>query len=192
MLSWLQVKQQQGTFVLRMEDIDIQRAKRQYGEDLLDDLEWFGLTWDEGPRVGGPHESYWQSERYPLYEAQIAKWQESGLVYPCYCNRARLQSIASAPHGHEGIAHYDGRCRHLSEGERQTLGERKNPSWRMKVEPRLYEFTDFWQGSQREELIPAQDDFIVRRADGMFAYNLAVVMDDIAMGITHIVRGYDL
>lgn len=192
MLSWLQVKQQQGTFVLRMEDIDIQRAKRQYGGDLLDDLEWFGLTWDEGPRVGGPHESYWQSERYPLYEAQIAKWQESGLVYPCYCNRARLQSIASAPHGHEGIAHYDGRCRHLSEGERQTLGERKNPSWRMKVEPRLYEFTVFWQGSQREELIPAQDDFIVRRADGMFAYNLAVVMDDIAMGITHIVRGYDL
>ena len=80
----------------------------------------------------------------------------------------------------------------MSEGERQTLGERKNPSWRMKVEPRLYEFTDFWQGSQREELIPAQDDFIVRRADGMFAYNLAVVMDDIAMGITHIVRGYDL
>lgn len=192
MLSWLQVKQQRATFVLRMEDIDTQRAKRQYGEDLLDDLEWFGLTWDEGPRVGGPQESYWQSERYPLYEAQIIKWQAEGLVYPCYCNRSRLQSIASAPHGHEGIAHYDGHCRHLSEAERLEYEVHKNPSWRMKVEPRQYEFNDFWQGPQTAELIPAQDDFIVRRADGMFAYNLAVVMDDIAMGITDIVRGYDL
>lgn len=192
MLSWLQVKQQQGTFVLRMEDIDIQRAKRQFGEDLLDDLEWFGLTWDEGPRAGGPDGSYWQSERYPIYEAQITKWQDQGLVYPCYCNRARLQSIASAPHGHEGIAHYDGHCRNLSESERHAYESHKTPSWRMKVESRIYEFNDFWQGPQKAELIPAQDDFIVRRADGMFAYNLAVVMDDIAMGITDIVRGFDL
>lgn len=192
MLAWLAVKQQGGTFVLRMEDIDTQRAKRSLGEALLDDLEWLGLTWDEGPRMGGPAGTYWQSERYDSYEKQLNKWQASGLIYPCYCNRARLQSVASAPHGHEGIAHYDGHCRNLSPLMRAELSQYKEPSWRMKVSKRSYEFMDRWQGVQHEELWPAEDDFIVKRADGMFAYNLAVVMDDIAMGITDVVRGYDL
>ncbi|WP_251454619.1 tRNA glutamyl-Q(34) synthetase GluQRS [Veillonella intestinalis] len=192
MLSWLVVKQQGGTFVLRMEDIDTQRAKRTLGDDLLDDLEWLGLTWDEGPRTGGPAISYWQSERYDFYEAQLQKWQTEGLIYPCFCNRARLQSISSAPHGHEGIAHYDGHCRHLNETMRHQLYSQKEPSWRLKVAKRRYEFMDSWQGLQSQELWPGTDDFVVKRADGMFAYNLAVVMDDIAMGITDVVRGYDL
>lgn len=192
MLAWLSVQQQQGTFLVRMEDIDTQRAKRSLGEDLLDDLEWLGLTWDEGPRVGGAAGPYWQSERYSLYEAQVQAWAKEGILYPCYCNRARLQSISSAPHGHEGIAHYDGHCRYLSETECQQLRLQKVPSWRMKVANREYDFTDCWQGTQHAQLWPGADDFIVKRADGMFAYNLAVVMDDIAMGVTEVIRGYDL
>lgn len=190
LLSYLHIKQQGGLYVLRMEDIDTQRSKRSLGEAQLDDLEWLGLTWDEGPRVGGAHGPYWQSERYDLYEAQLEQWRQQDKIYPCYCNRARLHSISSAPHGQEGIAYYDGHCRHLTDEERST--QTKTPSWRLKVERRTYSFTDIWQGEQQAVLQPEVDDFVVKRADNMFAYNLAVVYDDIAMGITEVIRGYDL
>lgn len=190
LLSYLHIKQQGGRYVVRMEDIDTQRSKRSLGEAQLDDLEWLGIEWDEGPRVGGPDGPYWQSERYDLYEAQLEEWRKADKIYPCYCNRARLHSISSAPHGQDGIAYYDGKCRHLTEAERQAM--EKTPSWRLKAESRNYHFTDIWQGEHDVMLQPEVDDFVVRRADNMFAYNLAVVYDDIAMGITEIIRGYDL
>lgn len=192
LLSWLHCKQQNGRYVLRMEDIDTQRSKRELGEAQMDDLEWLGLSWDEGPRVGGPDGPYWQSERTHLYEAVLQQWEGQGQIYPCYCNRARLHSISSAPHGADGIIHYDGHCRHLSDIEKKRLQQQKMPSWRLKVEERSYAFNDLWQGPQKAYIRPAFDDFIVKRADGMFAYNLAVVYDDIHMGVTEVVRGYDL
>ena len=192
MLSYVSTRQQQGSYVLRMEDIDYVRAKRGLGEDLLDDLEWLGFDWDEGPRTGGPDGPYWQSERYDRYTEILEAWQEKGRIYPCYCNRARLQSIASAPHPGEPPHSYDGRCRHLSADERKALRSKKDPSWRLCCDTRSVYFYDTWQGPQLYELQAATHDCVVRRADGMFAYNLAVVLDDAAMGVTEIVRGYDL
>lgn len=192
LLSWLHCKQQKGTYVLRMEDIDTQRSKRDLGEQQMDDLEWLGFTWDEGPRVGGPNGPYWQSERSHLYESVLSKWREAGQIYPCFCNRARLHSISSAPHGAEGIVHYDGHCRDLTKSEQDLLREKKDPSWRLKVKAREYTFNDIWQGTQQAVVRPLYDDFVVKRADQMYAYNLAVVYDDIHMGITEVIRGYDL
>ena len=192
MLSYISTRQQQGSYVLRMEDIDYVRAKRSLGEDLLDDLEWLGFDWDEGPRTGGPDGPYWQSERYDRYTEILDAWQEKGCIYPCYCNRARLQSIASAPHPEEPPHSYDGHCRYLSADERKALRSKKDPSWRLCCDTRSVYFNDTWQGPQLYELQAATHDCVVRRADGMFAYNLAVVLDDAAMGVTEIVRGYDL
>lgn len=192
LLSWLHCKQQGGTYVLRMEDIDTQRSKRHLGEAQMDDLEWLGLYWDEGPRVGGPNGPYLQSERSHLYESVLTTWRETGQIYPCFCNRARLYSISSAPHGSEGVIHYDGHCRQLTATEQADLSVKKHPSWRLKVENRTYTFQDLWQGKQIAVIRPPYDDFVVKRADSMYAYNLAVVYDDIHMGITEIIRGYDL
>lgn len=193
LLSWLSVRLQGGRWVLRIEDIDTARSKPELAEELLNDLEWLGLTWDEGPRVGGPDGPYYQSERSDYYESIIGQWAAVGAVYPCYCNRARLLQIASAPHEGEAPVYYDGHCRHLTEAERAEAASRKTPSLRRAVfEPASVSWCDYWQGSQSQLIRPEADDFVVRRADGMYAYNLAVVADDAAMGITEIIRGYDL
>ena len=158
-----------------MEDIDLQRSKRSFGEVLLDDLEWLGFEWDEGPRVGGPEESYWQSERFILYDKVLNRLEEQGLIYPCFCNRARLQSIASAPHRGEVVHHYDGHCRDLDGFTVAQKKLEKSPSMRIKVTDSTMDFNDIYQGPQRFVLRQGIDDFVLRRGDGMYAYNLAVV-----------------
>ena len=192
LLSYISTRNQNGTYVVRMEDIDLQRSKRSLGEALLDDLEWLGFEWDEGPRVGGPEESYWQSERFLLYDKVLNRLEEQGLIYPCFCNRARLQSIASAPHRGEVVHHYDGHCRDLDGFTVAQKKLEKSPSMRIKVADSHMEFVDLYQGSQHLALRCGSDDFVLRRGDGMYAYNLAVVLDDISMGITEIIRGHDL
>lgn len=193
LLSWLSVRLQGGQWVLRIEDIDTARSKPELATALMDDLEWLGLTWDEGPRVGGPNGPYFQSERTAYYESLIDQWTCAGVVYPCYCNRARLLQIASAPHEGDTPVYYDGHCRHLTVAERHEAATRKVPSLRRAVfEPATVTWRDYWQGEQIQVIRPEADDFVVRRADGMYAYNLAVVADDAAMGITEIIRGYDL
>ena len=117
LLSYVSTKQQKGQYVVRMEDIDTQRSKRELGEALLDDLEWLGFEWDEGPRVGGPESTYWQRERQTYYRDILEHLALEKLIYPCFCNRARLQSIASAPHAGEVVHRYDGKCRHLRDFE---------------------------------------------------------------------------
>ena len=192
LLSYISTRNQNGTYVVRMEDIDLQRSKRSLGEALLDDLEWLGFEWDEGPRVGGPEESYWQSERFILYDKVLNRLEEQGLIYPCFCNRARLQSIASAPHRGEVVHHYDGHCRDLDGFTVAQKKLEKSPSMRIKVADSHMEFVDLYQGSQHFALRCGNDDFVLRRGDGMYAYNLAVVLDDISMGVTEIIRGHDL
>lgn len=192
LLSFLSTKQQDGTYVVRMEDIDLQRSKREYGEALLDDLEWLGFTWDEGPRVGGPEKSYWQSERLGLYDEILSSFALKKRIYPCFCNRARLQSIASAPHRGEVRHHYDGYCRMLSNEAIAALCTDKKPSYRLRVDTQSFLFDDRYQGHQVFTLQSGNDDFVLRRSDGMYAYNLAVVVDDIKMGITEVIRGHDL
>ena len=192
LLSYISTRQQKGEYVVRMEDIDLQRSKRELGEALLDDLEWLGFEWDEGPRVGGPEVSYWQSERQTYYADILEHLALEKLIYPCFCNRARLQSIASAPHAGEVVHRYDGKCRHLSKNAVDELSSIKEPSLRLAIDSCNLEFDDRWQGTQHIQLEGELDDYVLRRGDGMYAYNLAVVLDDIAMGITEVIRGDDL
>lgn len=189
LLSWLQMRQCGGTFILRMEDIDTARCKPEFAEAIKEDLHWLGIDWDEGPGVGGPHAPYVQSDRIGLYEDALQRLLESGLLYPCTCTRAELMSIASAPHGltSEGPA-YPGICRSKNRKPDQ-IEVRFSLRFALPDEP----FT-FFDGVQGEQTFPpgAGGDFVVKRSDGVFGYQLAVVADDAAMGVTDVLRGGDL
>ncbi|WP_438445822.1 tRNA glutamyl-Q(34) synthetase GluQRS [Gorillibacterium sp. sgz5001074] len=192
LLAWLQVRAAGGSFILRMEDIDRPRSKPEYAARILEDLRWLGLDWEEGPDTGGAFEPYVQSERTSLYLEALDKLRSSGRVYPCYCSRAELMAVASAPHGlaSEGPV-YAGTCRSLSPEERMEREARKTPSLRFAVPAESMDYLDLAAG--RQHFPPgAGGDFIVRRADGILAYQLAVVVDDAAMGITDVLRGWDL
>ncbi len=189
-LNWLWTRQQGGSIVLRIEDIDRQRCRGEYIRGIEEDLEWLGLSYDEGPQGNYAYGTPLQSERFPLYEEILADWAKRNLIYPCYCTRARLHSISSAPHEGEDLPVYDGHCRHLTEAERRAM--MKAPSWRIAMEESTERFADLFLGAHEKTLHPMADDFVVRRADGMVAYQLAVSIDDGAMGITHVLRGNDL
>ncbi len=188
--NWLWTRQHGGKIVLRIEDIDRQRSKESYAKALQDDLAWLGLDWDEGPGGNFPYGSCVQSERLDRYEMILQAWKRAGRVYPCYCNRARLLQIASAPHEGDARPLYDGRCRNLSEKEREM--ETKTPSWRYRMETQTVAYDDLFLGCEKRERRAEEDDFVVCRADGMMAYQLAAAADDGAMGITHVFRGRDL
>jgi glutamyl-tRNA synthetase len=192
LLAWLQMRHAGGHFILRIEDIDKPRSKSHFAKQALDDLRWLGLDWDEGPDIGGPFAPYVQSEREDSYEAALQKLLEQGKLYPCFCSRAELQAIASAPHGlsAEGPA-YPGLCRHLTDTECTERAVVKQPSLRFAMPDRSVEYMDDTAGLQAFSPC-AGGDFIVKRADGIISYQLAVVVDDAAMGITDILRGYDL
>jgi glutamyl-tRNA synthetase len=192
LLAWLQMRHVGGEFVLRVEDIDKPRSRPEYAAQILDDLRWLGIDWDEGPDLGGPHAPYEQSARDELYEAAMDRLTREGWLYPCYCSRAELMAIASAPHGlsSEGPV-YPGTCRHLTPEERTKREAAKVPSVRFAMPDRAVAFDDLVMGAQQ---FPAGSggDFVVKRADGIIGYQLAVVVDDAAMGITDVLRGMDL
>ena len=189
-LNWLWTKQQGGDIVLRIEDIDRQRCHEEYIRAIEEDLEWLGLSYDEGPAGNYSYGKPLQSQRFPLYQKILDTWYKEGEIYPCYCTRARLHSISSAPHEGETLPVYDGHCRELTDAERAAMT--KAPSWRIRMEEVSESFTDLFCGTLERRLFPKADDFVVRRADGMVAYQLAVSIDDGAMGITHVLRGNDL
>lgn len=181
LIAWLSVREQDGTMVLRIEDLDPDRCKAAYAEQLKDDLRWLGLDWDE--------ETAPQSLRSEAYREQFEKLARMGLVYPCYCTRSELHD-ASAPHASDGNPIYSGRCKALSAEDRAR--QTRTPAWRLCVPERDISFVDGLQGSYREQLAKDCGDFIIRRSDGVYAYQLAVVTDDAANGITEVVRGSDL
>ena len=191
LLAWLSVRAAGGTMVLRMEDLDPDRCREEYAQVLADDLRWLGLDWDEGYQKGGPHGPYRQSERTGYYEACFRRLEERGLVYPCYCTRAE-RLAASAPHRGGGEAVYNGRCRSLSPAEREELARTRRPAWRVQVSTDSMSFIDGHMGPFEERLDTECGDFIIRRSDGVYAYQLAVVADDGGMEITQVVRGEDL
>ena len=193
LLAWLFARCAGGQFVLRVEDLDRPRVRQGATERMLDDLNWLGIDWDEGPDVGGPYVPYIQSERQALYIVSLLRLQEAGLVYPCYCSRAEIARAASAPHEDEG-PRYPGTCRHLSVQQRRELeASGRRPSLRFCVDDeRVVTFHDLLAGAQQQHVQRAVGDFIVRRADGIFAYQFAVVVDDALMHITQVVRGADL
>ena len=191
LLAWLSVRQQGGQVVLRIEDLDTARCPRRYADQMEEDLRWLGLDWDQGPTVGGPDGPYYQSGRTALYEAALDKLEKIDLVYPCFCTRAELHA-ASAPHREDGQVVYAGTCRHLTAAEAAEKAKRRAPALRLRVPEETWSFTDGHLGEVTEYLPTDCGDFLLRRSDGLFAYQLAVVVDDAAMGVTEVVRGADL
>ena len=192
LLAWLSVRSAGGVLVLRMEDLDPDRCRPEYAAQLAEDLLWLGLDWDEGYGKGGPDGPYLQSERTERYAAAFGRLEEMGLVYPCYCTRAE-RLAASAPHRSDGQAVYGGRCRDLTVEERSVLeAAGRRPAWRLKVPDEVWAVEDGHMGRYGENLLRDCGDFIIRRSDGVYAYQLAVVADDGAMGINQVVRGMDL
>ncbi len=181
LMAWLSVRSAGGTMVLRIEDLDPDRCRPEYAEQLKDDLRWLRLDWDT--------EQTPQSRRTEAYRERFERLREMGLVYPCYCSRGELHA-ASAPHASDGNVIYAGTCRDLTEEER--AGKTRRPAWRLIVPDEEFTFHDGLQGEYRENLARECGDFIIRRSDGVYAYQLAVVTDDAESGVTQIVRGRDL
>ncbi|WP_295580626.1 tRNA glutamyl-Q(34) synthetase GluQRS [uncultured Oscillibacter sp.] len=191
LLAWLSARQKGGRVVLRIEDLDTARCPRRYADQMVEDLRWLGLVWDEGPEVGGPEAPYYQSLRTARYQAALEKLEAMGLVYPCFCTRAELHA-ASAPHRGDGQVLYAGTCRGLTPEQAAQRARTRTPALRLRVPAERWAFTDGHLGAYGENLAEACGDFLLRRSDGMFAYQLAVVADDAAMGVTEVVRGADL
>ena len=177
LIAWLSVKNRDGHILLRMEDLDTQRTSDEFAEILRQDLLWLGLKWDE--------ETPAQSKRSPVYDRYFEKLMDEGLLYPCFCTRSQLHSV-NAPHLSDGTYVYPGTCRHLSEKPN------KPHSWRVTVPEKMWEFQDLLQGDYRQNLATDCGDFVVRRADGVYVYQLAVTVDDGESGVTEVVRGVDL
>lgn len=182
LVGYLDAKQHQGRIVLRMEDLDPHRTSIKRADEMLCDLEWFGFTWDT-PVI-------YQSQREEAYQEAFSRLQKQHLLYPCFCTRADLHS-ATAPHWGDEVI-YPGTCSSLSREEQRIRRLEKDPSYRIRVPDRLFSFTDSFQGEQAFCLQDTSGDFVVKRSDGVYSYQLAVVVDDAAMGVTHVIRGVDL
>ena len=191
LLAWLNAKSQGGSIVLRIEDLDPVRCSRDKADRLAKDLEWLGLYWDEGAYMEGSGDSYFQSERSEIYATYFEKLYAQGDIYPCFCSRNELHA-ANAPHLSDGRFIYAGTCYGLSPEERLRKAQERRPAYRLHVPNQLVEFEDLLYGQQGFNLATENGDFIVRRSDGVYAYQLAVSIDDALMGITEVVRGWDL
>lgn len=192
LVAWLSVRSRGGTFVWRLEDLDPPRIQPGAAEAAAEDLAWLGLDWDEDPHSGGPYAPYVQSERSAAYEAALRLLFESGRLFPCTMSRKELASIASAPHGRDEEAPYPASARpaNLPPGWYDDLergGGRAALRFRVSDEP--VRFVDRVHGEIEDSVA---GDFVLKRRDGLYAYQLAVTVDDWLMHIDEVVRGADL
>jgi glutamyl/glutaminyl-tRNA synthetase len=181
-----------GTLVFRSEDLDPQRSKAEFARAMIEDLQWLGIQWQEGPDVGGPFAPYEQSRRRELYLETWRKLRDGGFIYPCTCSRKELAAAAGAPHDDDDEPLYPGRCRDKID-QAKNYDSPAGVNWRFQVsDGEAVAFDDIRQG--RQSLVAGRDfgDFVVWRRDDVTAYQLAVVADDAAMQITEVVRGNDL
>ena len=187
--AWLAARAAGGAYLVRVEDLDGPRVVPGAEERILEDLRWLGLDWDEGPDVGGPHAPYRQSLRLARYDAAVERLLAAGHAFRCWCSRAEVARAAAAPHGPaDDGPRYPGTCR-----ARQTPPPRdRRPSVRLRVDAEEIAFVDGVHGRIAEDPSMTVGDFVIRRADGIPAYQLAVVVDDAAMAISDVVRGDDL
>lgn len=181
LIAWLSVRSRDGEMVLRMEDLDTQRTSGEFARILRDDLKWLGLDYDR--------ETPPQSQRSPVYDGYFEKLAQMGLLYPCYCTRSQLHSV-NAPHLSDGTYVYPGTCRNLTEAQRRAFD--RAPAWRVIVPDRVWSVEDKVQGTYTCNLAADCGDMVVRRADGIYVYQLAVTVDDGEAGVTEVVRGMDL
>lgn len=182
LLAWLHARLQDGEFLLRMEDLDTPRTVSGSTSRVLNDLEWLGLDWDG--------DVLYQSQRHDVYQAALDQLSSQGLIYQCFCSRKDIQTAVSAPHGKSGV--YPGTCLNITTEQIQAKTRNKTPALRVKVAAAKIIFDDECLGLQQQVLAEQVGDFVLKRADGLFAYQLAVVVDDLAQGITDVVRGADL
>ena len=181
LIAWLSVRSKNGELVLRMEDLDTLRTSEEFAEILRKDLLWLGLDWDwEMPP---------QSQRSEVYDRYFEMLREKELLYPCYCTRSQLHNV-NAPHLSDGTYVYAGTCRDLTDTQRAKMD--RAPAWRVKVPQEVYTVNDLCQGVFAQDLSKDCGDFVVRRADGVYVYQLAVTVDDGEAGVTEVVRGWDL
>ena len=178
LIAWLSVRSRGGQMVLRMEDLDTQRTSTEFAETLRKDLAWLGLDydWEQQP----------QSRRSDTYDRYFEELKDMGLLYPCYCTRSQLHGV-NAPHLSDGTYVYPGTCRNLTQPPENRL-----PAWRVMVPDRLWTVEDLVQGHYEGNLATDCGDMVVRRADGVYVYQLAVTVDDAEAGVTEVVRGMDL
>ena len=181
LLAWLSVRSRDGEMVLRMEDLDTARTSGEYAETLREDLAWLGLDYDR--------ETPAQSQRTEAYDRAFSILEEKGLLYPCYCTRSQLHSV-NAPHLSDGTYVYPGTCRNLTQAQRASFS--RPPAWRVMVDDREWVVRDRVQGEYRCVLSRDCGDMVIRRADGVYVYQLAVTVDDGEAGVTEVVRGMDL
>jgi len=180
LVAWLWARALRGRFVMRVEDLDPGRSRAHFERDQLADLRWLGLDWDEGPQEGGPHGPYRQSERHDHYATAIARLS----TFECTCTRRELREATVAPEGREPV--YPGTCRDgVSHPERPR-------AVRWRPMSGIVELDDAVFGPSRQDVAAEVGEFVLRRSDGAWAYQLAVVVDDGAMGVTHVLRGADL
>ena len=178
LIAWLSVRSKDGQMVLRMEDLDTQRTSEEFARILREDLLWLGLDWDT--------ETAPQSQRSAVYDRYFEKMMDEGLLYPCYCTRSQLHGV-NAPHLSDGTYVYPGTCRNL-----QNPPAGRKPAWRVMVPDKIWSFEDRVQGRYELNLATDCGDMVVRRADGVYVYQLAVTVDDGEAGVTEVVRGMDL
>ncbi len=181
LMAWLSVRSQGGEMVLRMEDLDTLRTSGEYAEILREDLAWLGLDYDR--------ETPPQSTRAQTYDRYFRRLEAAGLLYPCYCTRSQLHSV-NAPHLSDGTYVYPGTCRNLTQAQRRAI--HRAPAWRVQVPDREWSLEDRVQGQYQLNLARECGDMVVRRADGVYVYQLAVTVDDGEAGVTEVVRGMDL
>ena len=183
MLAWLSARSRGGRILLRIEDVDVPRCPEKNTRALLADLAWLGFAWDG--------DVLRQSERSAYYEQTLAALAARGLTYPCFCTRAELHPEL-APNLGDTQAVYPGTCRHLTPAQIAEKAKRRAPAIRLRVPEREITFADGLQGSVTENLARDCGDFVLKRSDGLFGYQLACVADDIASGVTQVVRGRDI
>lgn len=191
LVAWLQARVMKGVFVMRMEDLDVSRNRAGCAERILHDLWRLGLDWDEGPDRGGSLGPYSQLDRDDVYRAAFDRLNAAGRIFPCFCSRKDIREAASAPHGAAVV--YPGTCR-AAGPSRSALpdGNGLAPAWRFIVDDDWTCFHDCLQGVFHQQPGREVGDFVIKRRDEVFAYQLAVVVDDAAMGVTDVVRGDDL
>ncbi|MGI6495037.1 MAG: tRNA glutamyl-Q(34) synthetase GluQRS [Kiritimatiellia bacterium] len=196
LVAWLRARASGGRLILRIEDLDHPKVKPGSAAQILDDLRWMGLDWDEGPDIGGGHGPYVQTRRLDLYASALERLRAAGLVYPCICARRDVEAGQSAPHASEDGLFYPGTCRgrFASYAEaRSALPPDRLPAWRFRAPDNAAgRFIDLLCGPQRQCVARETGDFVLARHPAGAGYMLAVVVDDAAMGVTEVVRGGDL
>jgi glutamyl-tRNA synthetase len=186
---WARAYRAGGVSILRMEDIDQPRVLEGAHDEILADLNYLNLIFDEGPQVGGPYPPYVQQQGLHLYDEAAEHLRAQGRVFACTCSRKDLQNVASAPHQGEETVIYPGTCR---DKEYALVNSSADVAWRFRVNPGQTTFKDVLAGTQIENVSKEVGDFVIKRKDGLWAYHLAVVVDDIRQGVTEVVRGRDL